>query len=113
MLGSIDLLATNKDGTYTIFDWKNLKKLEMNGFNGKTGCIDATRSLQDSNFWHYALQLHIYEIILKVENYVSQDAFVKKSLNCFINGNFKQVDLPDVKKEAKALIKWYKTCYSK
>ncbi len=108
LAGSVDLLVTFKNNIYKIYDWKNIKDLSVTGFKGKKGIIDATSDLQDSNYWHYALQLQLYEIILKVEGYIPRDASVRRILNCFINRSFKTVELPDVMKNAKQLIKWYK-----
>ena len=104
--GSIDLLITYKDGNYGIFDWKNIKGISTTGFNGKHGILEATRNIPDSNYWHYALQLQMYEIILKVEGYIPKDASVTRTLNCFINNRLEIVELPDVKENAKMLIKW-------
>ena len=112
--GSIDLLVTYKNGTYGIFDWKILSKgLSMVGFNNKCGILEATKNIPDSNYWHYALQLQIYEIILKVENYIDKNATVSKTLNTFTDGHFKQFKMPNVKKECKELIKWVNNSYFK
>lgn len=105
--GSIDLFATYKNNNFIIYDWKILSKgLSQYGFNNKCGILEATKNLQDSNYWHYALQLQIYEIILKVEGYIPKDANVKRILNVFSNNKLTQYEMPDVKNEAKALIKW-------
>ena len=106
LAGSIDLLVTCKDGSYHIFDWKNIKGISQRGFNGKTGILDCTKDIQDSNFWHYALQLQIYEIILKMEEYIPPNAKVKRTLNVFENGSMNQYPLPSVAEAAKGLIKW-------
>lgn len=104
LAGSIDLLCEKTDGTYIIYDWKNIKDLSTTGFKGKTGILKPVANLQDSNFWHYALQLQIYEIILKFERYVDRDAKFLRCLNVFMNGRMRTVELPDVMKEAKGLI---------
>lgn len=105
--GSIDLFVTYIDGSYHIFDWKILSKgLSMIGFNNKCGILNATKKIPDSNYWHYALQLQIYEILLKIENYIDKNSIVKRTLNTFTDGKFLQYDMPDVKNECKDLIKW-------
>ena len=105
LAGSIDLLVTQDiPGRYIIYDWKNVKGISSHGFNGKTGIIEATKDVQDSNYWHYNLQLQIYEIILKVERYIPKDAIVTRILNVFENGKFNQYELPSIGKPAKDLI---------
>lgn len=106
LAGSVDLLVSYESGDYIIYDWKNIKGISAVSFNGKCGILDATHGIPDSNYWHYALQLQIYEIILKVEGYIPNKSNVRRILNCFINGRLEKVELPDVKTAAKELIKW-------
>ncbi len=81
LAGSIDLLTKINDENYIIFDWKRLNKdIEKESFNNKTGNIFPTMNILDSNYWHYSLQLQIYENILKSEEYISPTADVKKYL---------------------------------
>ena len=50
--GSIDMIYENEDGTLSIYDWKRSKNI--------------TRvNLYNANFWHYALQLNMYKMILE------------------------------------------------
>lgn len=106
LAGSVDLLVSYESGDYIIYDWKNIKGISTVSFNSKCGILDATSKIPDSNYWHYALQLQIYEIILKVEGYIPNKSNVRRILNCFINGRLEKVELPDVKTAAKELIKW-------
>lgn len=106
LAGSIDLLVTNKDGSYIIYDWKNIKELKKDGFMGKTGILECTKTVQDSNYWHYALQLQLYEIILKVDGYVPKDAKFNRRLCVFSNSSFSVHEMPNVMNEAKGLILW-------
>jgi ATP-dependent exoDNAse (exonuclease V) beta subunit len=113
LAGSVDLLAKNRNGSYTIYDWKRVKKLSTSGYKGQTGILEATKDIQDSNYWHYALQLRLYEIILKLEGYVPREAPFRRCLNVITNGKLTVVDLPDVGEEAKKLIVWHKTVNNK
>jgi len=56
--GTLDFLAKNEDGTFTIIDWKRSKN------------ISEPRSLFISNtsYWQYTLQLNLYKYILE-KNY--------------------------------------------
>jgi len=63
--GSIDMIFENPDGTLQIYDWKRCKDIvNESGFGkySKTACINH---LPDTNFWHYALQLNMYKVILE------------------------------------------------
>lgn len=65
MSGSIDMIFENPDGTLQIYDWKRCKDIvNESGFGkySKTTCISH---LPDTNFWHYALQLNMYKVILE------------------------------------------------
>jgi ATP-dependent exoDNAse (exonuclease V) beta subunit len=104
--GSIDLLVKINDLNYIIYDYKNLSKdIEKESFKGKTGDILPTFNILDSNYWHYALQLQIYENILKSEDYISINANVKKCLIVWNGEKFKIEKIPYVP-EAWALMLW-------
>jgi ATP-dependent exoDNAse (exonuclease V) beta subunit len=63
--GSIDMVYENPDGTLMIYDWKRSKDISrINNYNkfATTFCISH---LPHSNFWHYALQLNTYKMILE------------------------------------------------
>lgn len=111
LAGSIDLLATCRGGEYVIYDWKLIRRLNVEAFGGRRGTLPATEAVPDSNYWHYALQLQIYEIILKAEGYIPTGANVRRVLNCVIcqgggYGRVERVELPDMRGPAKGLIKW-------
>jgi ATP-dependent exoDNAse (exonuclease V) beta subunit len=64
--GLIDLLVCDKKtGNAYIFDWKTSKKIDRQGYNGKTGTTNATRTLQDCRYSKYALQTTLYRYILE------------------------------------------------
>ncbi len=114
LAGSIDLLVKIDDKNYIIFDYKNLSKdIEKKSYMGKTGNVLPTLNILDSNYWHYALQLQIYEILLKVEKYIPNDATVTRTLNVFTDGKFSQHEMPELKQECKELIKWVHYSYFK
>ncbi len=108
--GSIDVLA-HRAGTVSIIDWKYIRELKREAFGSRTGNHIATAALPDSNFWHYALQLNIYEQILKVEGYIDPTATVKKMLNVYSaeRQQFDHVVLPDLGREAALLMAWNAT----
>lgn len=103
--GSIDLLARRADGNYCIFDWKVVKELKREGFQGRRGVCFATQRLPDCNFYHYALQLAIYELILKIEGYIPMSAGIDRWLLVYRpDGTFEPVRLPELTYEAMAML---------
>lgn len=63
--GSIDMVYENEDGTLSIYDWKRAKEItRKNAFN-KYAITDCIKSMPDTNYWHYALQLNTYKGILE------------------------------------------------
>lgn len=63
--GSVDMVFQNKDGSFSIYDWKRSKKIEKsNRFEFGLNDFDH---LPNTNFWHYSLQLNIYKYILELK----------------------------------------------
>ena len=65
LCGSIDMIFENPDGTLQIYDWKRVKSIEYEAFGNKTSIIPCLKHMPDTNFWHYALQLNLYKMILE------------------------------------------------
>lgn len=65
LCGSIDMIYENEDGTLQISDWKRVKSIEYEAFGNKCGIIPCLSTMQDTNFWHYCLQLNLYKTILE------------------------------------------------
>jgi ATP-dependent exoDNAse (exonuclease V) beta subunit len=107
LAGSIDWLMKINDNNYIILDWKILSKdLAKEGFNNQTGIILPTLNIQDSNYWHYALQLQIYELLLKSENYIKETANVSRYLIVWREDKFTLEKMPNLYAEAWGLIAW-------
>ena len=65
LCGSIDMIFENPDGTLQIYDWKRVKSIEYEAYGNKTSIIPCLKHMPDTNFWHYALQLNLYKMILE------------------------------------------------
>jgi len=100
--GSIDMVYENPDGSLNIYDWKRAKEISrLNSFNkfATTKCI---RSMPDTNFWHYALQLNTYKAILERK-------YGKKVRDLYLirlhpNADcYERIVLPDLSKEVEML----------
>jgi ATP-dependent exoDNAse (exonuclease V) beta subunit len=66
IVGTIDMLFQRPDGTVEIYDWKRTKKIDdpLTHWN-KYALHPALAHLPDTNYWHYALQLNLYQYILE------------------------------------------------
>ena len=66
LAGSIDMVFKDtRTNTYAIYDWKRCKDIRKVSFGGKFSTTPCIEHLPDSNFWHYSLQLNIYQAILE------------------------------------------------
>ena len=63
--GSIDMIFENPDGTLQIYDWKRCQEIQSETPFGKYAITSCLSHLPDTNFWHYALQLNVYKMILE------------------------------------------------
>lgn len=67
LAGSIDMVYENPDGTLSIYDWKRTTDIvKVNAWN-KCAITKEIDWMPDSNFWHYALQLNAYKMILETK----------------------------------------------
>jgi hypothetical protein len=64
LTGSIDMIFRDKvTGEFHVYDWKRSKEMKFeNKFQKGLGPLDH---LDDSNYWHYSLQLNIYRWFLE------------------------------------------------
>jgi hypothetical protein len=102
--GSVDMIYENDDGTLSIYDWKRAKNItRINNWN-KFALPPELCHLPDSNFWHYALQLNTYKVIL-------EDKYGKKVKDLYLvrlhpdaeEKNYELIKLPDLSNEVREL----------
>ena len=67
LAGSIDMVYENPDGTLSIYDWKRAKEIIKDNTWNKYALNPIIRSMPDTNFWHYSLQLNTYKHILETK----------------------------------------------
>lgn len=105
--GSIDMVFENGDGSLSIYDWKRSKEItKTNGF-GKSALTECIEYLPDANFWHYALQLNTYKLILE-RNYgkrVKELKLVRLHPDAE-HGNYEVLDVPIMKEEMEKLVEY-------
>jgi hypothetical protein len=70
LAGSVDMVYENDDGTLSIYDWKRTKDISGNKNPGrwtKYAINPLISHIPDTNYWHYALQLNTYKMILETQ----------------------------------------------
>jgi hypothetical protein len=103
LAGSVDMVYEQSDGTLLIYDWKRIKDLKKAAPFGKCARTPCIEHLPDSNYWHYALQLNTYKMILEA-------SYQKKVMGLFLVllhpdlPNFQVVKLPFLAKELLDLV---------
>lgn len=95
LAGSIDMTFINEDGTISIYDWKRCKKIErFTNFN-KSSIVNGLSHIPDTNYWHYALQLNLYKMILETKY-----GFTVKDLHLVVIhpentiGTYEKIEMP-------------------
>ena len=93
LAGSIDMVFSDNNNKFHIYDWKRSKEIKKTNNNNETSIIPLLEHIPNSNYWHYTLQLNIYKKLLE-KNY----NFVIDSL-CLIvihpeNKNYMKINVP-------------------
>lgn len=95
--GTIDLLArSRKTGRILILDWKTNNKIDSSNKYGEFG-LDPIKNVPDCNYWHYALQLSLYESLLKTEGYIGMNEKVKRFIIHLTQAGHQFYELPDMR----------------
>lgn len=100
IVGSIDMVAMNEDGTVSIYDWKRCKNIEKDNCYNKYSIVDGLFHIMDTNYWHYTLQLNLYKYILE-----SKYDVIVKDLHLIVihpeneTNNYEKIKLPSVSKQ--------------
>jgi ATP-dependent exoDNAse (exonuclease V) beta subunit len=103
--GSIDMIFENPDGTLQIYDWKRCQEIKHEAEFGKYALTPCISHLPDTNFWHYALQLNTYKMIL-------EHKYGKKITDLYlicihpdnVYKNYQRIQVPVLDQEIKDLI---------
>lgn len=103
LAGSIDMIFMNKEGNLEIYDWKRCKQIKKKAY-GKKSITPSISHLDDSNFWHYSLQLNTYKAIIE-KNYGKK--ITKMCLVCLHpnneNQSYLRYEVPDLSSDIKHL----------
>ena len=109
--GQIDLLV-KKGKEIWILDWKTNREIKQHsGFDTKTRSsvkmLYPLNTLEDCNYWHYALQLSTYAWMIQMidPEYVIKDLIL---VHFDHNDNQTIYHLPYLKKEVESMLRFYK-----
>ena len=106
--GTIDLLfRTKKDGKLWILDHKSNAVIETENRYG-TFAKAPISHIPDTNFWHYSLQLNLYEYLMKFAGYIPPEEKVGKALLHITENGVKTYPVSDMRKEIQAMIDFKK-----
>ena len=96
LAGSIDMVYENPDGSLSIYDWKRSADIsKVNSWN-KTALTKCISWMPDSNFWHYALQLNTYKMILETKyGKIVKELFLVRLHPD--SDNYELIQVPDLK----------------
>ena len=102
LAGSIDMVYENPDGSLSIYDWKRSADIiKVNAWN-KYSLTKEIDWMPDSNFWHYALQLNAYKMILETKyGKVVKELFLVRLHPD--SDNYELIQVPDLKHDIQKL----------
>ena len=101
--GSIDMVFKNENNEMIIYDWKRCKNItKENAYDNGYPPIDH---LPHSNYWHYALQLNMYKMILEKNYNVKISGLFLLCLHPD-NSNYLRFEIPELKHETKSLFRY-------
>ena len=109
IVGTIDMVFEHFDGTVSIYDWKRSKKLDKYEGWGKRAKHGVLKHIPDTNYWHYALQLNLYQYLLETKYGLR---VVDRVLVCCHpeRESFEAAKVPDLQHEIKLLLAQPKDC---
>jgi hypothetical protein len=100
------MIYENPNGTLLIYDWKRCKEIVKENAYGSTATTECIQHLPDTNFWHYALQLNVYKMILE---HKYGKTVTKLCLVCLHPDNsyktYERIEVPFLEKEINELVK--------
>lgn len=103
--GSVDMVFRDKqDGTFKIYDWKRTKPIEAAASFGRYSIHPMLSHIPDTNYWHYALQLNVYRILLERHYQLRITELVLVRLHPQLL-RYELISLPDLRSEVMELFK--------
>lgn len=96
LAGSVDMCYTDDSDNFYLFDWKRSKHIKKDNHfrNGKY----PLNHIDDTNYWHYSLQLNVYKYILE-KNYSKNISSMYLVILHSNQDNYKVISVPDLSAE--------------
>lgn len=102
--GTIDLLArSKKTGDWLIIDHKTNQTIDKDN-RWNQFALAPIEHVPDTNFYHYALQLGLYQYLLQREGYAPKQAKFRLFLNHLTEVGANLVELPDMQLEIRDIV---------
>lgn len=101
--GTIDLLCSNEDGTYEMFDWKRSSKIDPDEINKWDNGINGLEHLTDTSYIHYCLQQNLYRYILE-KNYGLKISKMNLVILHPLYDSYRVVTVPRMEKEVEIIL---------
>lgn len=103
--GTIDLLCRDRSDRdlYWILDWKTNERIEFSSRFGTHGTFPIEH-LEDCSGTHYALQLSLYEFLLRTGRYIPHGARVRRGIFHLTDGGPRFHELPDYALEVREMV---------
>ena len=102
--GTIDLFGrSRKDGSYLILDHKTNQTIDLEN-KWSNFALSPIEHIPDINFYHYGMQLNLYQYLLQREGYVPKRSKFKLFLNHITEAGAKLIELPDLQMEIRDIV---------
>lgn len=107
--GTMDLFArSKKNGKLWILDHKTNERIDtFNKYN--KFALEPISNIADTNYFHYTLQLNLYENILKRAGYVEENENIDKALFHITESGNKTYPLSNTQKEIGLMIDYFRS----
>ena len=96
------LARSKKDGSILILDWKTNDTIKQE--NGFEKCLEPINHLDNCNYYHYALQLSLYQYLLLFAGYYPKDVRFKRALIHINASEAEVIQVPDLTSEIKDMM---------
>lgn len=102
--GTIDLFGrSRKDGSYLIIDHKTNQSIDReNKWNNFA--LEPISHVPDINYYHYSLQLNLYQYLLQREGYVPKGSKFRLFLNHLTEEKAELIELPNMQLEIRDIV---------
>lgn len=95
--------------SYEIYDWKRVREISFE--SRKSAILPCLKHMQDSNFFHYSIQLNLYKMILEKKYDMKINTLYLINLHPDLDSYLK-ITVDDLSKDMVNITTWRSTCLS-